>query len=178
MLSRNIFGIGFIRPSTSIASVPKEEKSSSEERKAGPKLGNQKEKYLQYLTEKQKMSGGFGRSSGGYGGGGYSNGGGYGGGGGGGYSRGGGGYGGGSSGRGGYGGGGYGGASNGFSGGYGSSRGGFGGGSGGDSMSAMGAKLRPVDFKKASLKPIEKNIYHEHATVQRRSQFEVDEWIF
>uniref|UniRef100_A0A914Y7G1 RNA helicase n=1 Tax=Panagrolaimus superbus TaxID=310955 RepID=A0A914Y7G1_9BILA len=41
----------------------------------------------------------------------------------------------------------------------------------------MGGKLRPVDFKKASLKPIEKDIYHEHATVQRRSQFEVDEWM-
>lgn len=70
--------------------------------------------------------------------------------------------------------GGYGGSSSGFSGGYGSNRGGFGDGGG---NGGMGSRLRPVDFKKATLKPIEKNIYHEHATVQRRSQFEIDEWM-
>jgi ATP-dependent RNA helicase DDX5/DBP2 len=166
-ISLQLISQGFIRPTSSSASAPKET-TFVEDRKA--ELGDQKEIYKKFIFKKQKetMSG-----YGGYnGGGGYANGGGgYGSGG---YSRGGGGGGyGGSSGRGGYGGA----SSGGFSGGYGSSRGGFGASAGRGDNSGMGARLRAVDFKKASLKPIEKNIYHEHATVQRRSQFEVDEWM-
>ena len=60
-----------------------------------------------------------------------------------------------------------------------SSGGGFGGGYdfGGDDWSNMGSKLRAIDFKMASMKPIEKNIYKEHDVVQSRSQYEIDEWM-
>uniref|UniRef100_A0A7E4VHX4 RNA helicase n=1 Tax=Panagrellus redivivus TaxID=6233 RepID=A0A7E4VHX4_PANRE len=146
-------------------------------------LPDQKSVYKKYLTEKPKPKMSYG--------GGYSNGGGYGG-----SSGGGGGYGG-RSGGGGYGGGGYGGGSSGgygggSSGGYGGSSrgggyggggygggsgGGFGGGFGGRSGGTAGGGLKPVDFKRASLKPIVKNIYKEHATVNRRPQFEIDEWL-
>lgn len=42
----------------------------------------------------------------------------------------------------------------------------------------MGAKLCPVDFDKIkSLPSINKNLYHEHASVQRRSQSEIDQYL-
>ncbi|KAE9548674.1 hypothetical protein FO519_008120 [Halicephalobus sp. NKZ332] len=78
-----------------------------------------------------------------------------------------------SGGRGGYGSNGrsaHGGFSNGVSGGFGAGRGGQNGGT-------AGARLRPVDFKRASLKPIEKDIYKEHSTVTRRNQYDIDEWM-
>uniref|UniRef100_A0A914HGX1 RNA helicase n=1 Tax=Globodera rostochiensis TaxID=31243 RepID=A0A914HGX1_GLORO len=149
---------------------------------------------------------GGGRSGGGFGGGGPRGGGagGYGGGsrgggGGGGYgggSRGGGGggYGGGS--RGGYasGGGGFGppppgyGAPDAYYGGYGApppfgGGGGYGGGGrggggpGGRRLDDAGSKLRAVDWARQNLSPIKKNLYHEHASISRRSQADIDLWL-
>ncbi|KAE9419430.1 hypothetical protein Angca_007565, partial [Angiostrongylus cantonensis] len=70
---------------------------------------------------------------------------------------------------GGYGSGSYGSGGRGFSGG----RGGGGGGGGGN----PGGRLRDIDWSKENLKPIQKNFYHEHATVTRRDQYEIDQWI-
>ncbi|CAJ0582141.1 unnamed protein product, partial [Mesorhabditis spiculigera] len=102
----------------------------------------------------------------------------------------GGGYGGGGGGGGGYGGGG---RSGGRGGGYGSGGGGrdrgFGGGGGGGyggrdggfgggrSNGSAGGKLRDVDWSHENLKPIQKNFYREHASVTRREQHEIDQWI-
>lgn len=77
------------------------------------------------------------------------------------------------------GGGGYGGPppyGGGFGGGYGGG-GGFGGGGGKFSNSSMGSKLRPVNFSKHNLRPIQKDFYREHAAVTRRAQTEIDQWI-
>lgn len=77
-----------------------------------------------------------------------------------------------------YGGGGYGGG--GFGGPYGG--GGYGppggrGGGGKFGNDTMGAKLRPIDFRKHNLRPVQKDFYKEHAAVTRRSQDEIDQWI-
>ncbi|WKY09026.1 hypothetical protein Q1695_001854 [Nippostrongylus brasiliensis] len=72
-----------------------------------------------------------------------------------------------------YGGGGYGGRGGGSRGGG----GGFGGGGRGGGSSNPGGRLRDIDWSKENLKPIQKNFYHEHATVARREQYEIDQWI-
>ena len=59
-----------------------------------------------------------------------------------------------------------------MSGGHGAGRGGSNSGGG-----SAGSRLRPVDFKRASLKPVEKDIYKEHSAVTRRNQYEIDEWM-
>uniref|UniRef100_A0A915DTT1 RNA helicase n=1 Tax=Ditylenchus dipsaci TaxID=166011 RepID=A0A915DTT1_9BILA len=107
----------------------------------------------------------YGGGGGSYGGGGY----------GGGSSGGrGGGYGGGGGGR---GGGGYGGGGGGYGGGGGG--GGFGGGAGGfgDKGGMAGSRLRSVDWTKVNAPKLNKDFYHEHASVTRRSQAEVDQYI-
>ncbi|KAK6058014.1 DEAD/DEAH box helicase, partial [Cooperia oncophora] len=38
-------------------------------------------------------------------------------------------------------------------------------------------RLRDIDWSKENLKPIQKDFYHEHATVSRREQYEIDQWI-
>lgn len=68
---------------------------------------------------------------------------------------------------GGRGGGGYGGGRGGYGGGRG---GGFGGGSRGGGGGSAGSKLREIDWSRENLRPIQKNFYHEHATVSRRDQ--------
>lgn len=63
------------------------------------------------------------------------------------------------------------------SGGYGGRGGGSGGarGRGGGGASGIkkgdtaGSKLRPIDWKKVNYRPVQKNFYHEHASIQRRS---------
>ncbi|CAB3398818.1 unnamed protein product [Caenorhabditis bovis] len=72
------------------------------------------------------------------------------------------------------GGGGYGG---GRGGGYGGGRGSFGGGRGGREGGAAGSRIRNIDWSRENLPPIEKNFYHEHASVTRRDQYEIDQWI-
>jgi ATP-dependent RNA helicase DDX5/DBP2 len=41
----------------------------------------------------------------------------------------------------------------------------------------IGGRLRPVDYKKMSMKPLQKNFYREHAAVHRRDQAEIDQFI-
>lgn len=64
----------------------------------------------------------------------------------------------------------FGGGGGGYSGSYGS-RGGFGGNGG------AGGSLKPVNFSRANLGPVQKNFYQEDPRVTGRSQQEVDEWI-
>ncbi|CAI4223209.1 unnamed protein product [Auanema sp. JU1783] len=83
--------------------------------------------------------------------------------------------------RGGYGGGsggggGFGGGRGGGYGGGGYNRGG-GGGRGGGASSNPGSRLRDIDWSREALKPIQKNFYHECASVTRREQYEIDQWI-
>jgi len=45
------------------------------------------------------------------------------------------------------------------------------------SYEGAGAGLRPVDWKRANLKPLKKDIYSESPTVAGRSQYEIDAWL-
>uniref|UniRef100_A0A914DX65 RNA helicase n=1 Tax=Acrobeloides nanus TaxID=290746 RepID=A0A914DX65_9BILA len=85
---------------------------------------------------------------------------------------------------GGFGQGGFNGQSNGYGGGNrgsygGGSRGGRGGGStgGGGNRWDFSGKMTKVNFNKANLTPLQKDFYHEHASVSRRGQGEVDQWL-
>ncbi|KAL3082856.1 hypothetical protein niasHS_010658 [Heterodera schachtii] len=66
---------------------------------------------------------------------------------------------------------------------FGSGGGGYGGGGrggggpGGRRLDDAGSKLRPVDWARQNLNPIKKSLYHEHASISRRNQAEIDMWL-
>ncbi|KAI3422404.1 putative ATP-dependent RNA helicase ddx5 [Globodera pallida] len=62
-------------------------------------------------------------------------------------------------------------------GGYGGGGRGGGGGPGGRRLDDAGSKLRAVDWARQNLSPIKKNLYHEHASISRRSQADIDLWL-
>uniref|UniRef100_A0A914MRL9 RNA helicase n=1 Tax=Meloidogyne incognita TaxID=6306 RepID=A0A914MRL9_MELIC len=60
----------------------------------------------------------------------------------------------------------------------------YGGGGGGDyanrgprRMDDAGKKLRPIEWDHSQLPPIKKNLYREHASITRREQSEILEWL-
>ena len=44
-------------------------------------------------------------------------------------------------------------------------------------MDDAGKKLRPIEWDHSQLPPIKKNLYREHASITRREQSEILEWL-
>ena len=44
-------------------------------------------------------------------------------------------------------------------------------------MDDAGQKLRPIEWDHSQLPPIKKNLYHEHASITRREQSEILQWL-